>query len=121
MAKSPASVPVMAMLLMVIVEVSLFVTVTDFGPPACPTGTFPHVSDVGAAVACEAATTVPGEDVLGETPHPARMPMARTAIGMFKQYCDGDGEEKDRRFRRIGCFIRDLNSNQHSYRCLNSS
>lgn len=57
MAKSPALVPVKAMLLIVTVTALLLVRVTALGPPACPTVTLAHVIDEGDAVTCATAST----------------------------------------------------------------
>ena len=50
-AKSPAFVPVNAMLLMVMAAVPLLVSVATFWPPALPTATLPQVIELGDAVA----------------------------------------------------------------------
>ena len=51
-AKSPALVPVIATLLIVIAAVPLFVSVATFWPPAFPTATLAQVRLVGLTVAC---------------------------------------------------------------------
>jgi hypothetical protein len=45
--KSPAFVPVNAMLLMLTAELPVLVSVTDFAPLVFPTATAPHVTEVG--------------------------------------------------------------------------
>jgi hypothetical protein len=50
MEKSPLSVPDKAMLLMPIAVVPVFVSVTDFGPPALPTATLYQLRVVGETV-----------------------------------------------------------------------
>ena len=106
MAKSPASVPVKAKLVKVIVLALLFVNVTGFGPPAFPTATFPHVTEVGDTVACAAAETS------CTTPHPERMPITtKPARVLFKVMSDGlearrDKQDACRDLRRTRCSIR---------------
>lgn len=106
MAKSPASVPVKAKLVKVIVLALLFVNVTGFGPPAFPRATFPHVTEVGDTVACAAAETS------CTTPHPERMPItAKTARVLFKVMSDdlkvrNNEQVACRGLRKTRCFIR---------------
>jgi hypothetical protein len=102
MEKSPVSVPVTLTLLMLIAAVPLLLKVTDCGPPDCPTGTLPHVSELGETVACAAATTVCAGGT--ETPQPARIATAPTESNLIEPLSDQAflRSKEHTRFRRIG-------------------